>query len=56
MKRMIPFDERYLFGLTEPGDEQRRGGAEIALVQEGIDDQREGLGRAEAVKLFAPER
>src|SRR5262249_20048413 len=56
VKGMIPFDERDLLGLAKPGHQEGGGGAEISLVQKGVDDESERFGRTESVELRAPKR
>ena len=55
MEGEIFLDQRDFLGLAEPLHQQRHGGHEIAVVQQGIDDQGVGLGAAEVLDVAAPE-
>jgi len=50
----LPFFQRHLFELAEPGHEQSHGGLVILLSQERVDHQGKGLGCLEVVEVFFP--
>ena len=54
-KAWWPLREADFLGLPEPVDQQGHGGHEIAVVEQGLDQQRVGLRRAESLGMLPPE-